>query len=124
MRHHAAASCRLLRAASLRAGLVPTPPLPTPPLPPPPLMVRRAALVADAGVYDYLSHARATRAQLGAQGDAPLMGLRGTPSGRGWPESWRSEAEMGARKAMRKTREVRPRCTSSTRLPAVPAGRP
>jgi len=58
-----------------------------------------------AGVYDYLSHARQSRASLGVQGDAPLMGLTGTPEGRGdWPESWRSDLEIGARKALRKTR--------------------
>lgn len=57
-----------------------------------------------AGVYDYLSHAREARARLGAQGAAPLMGLHGTPDGRSWPATWRSDREMGARKAMRKTR--------------------
>ena len=57
-----------------------------------------------AGVYDYLSHAREARARLGARGDASLMGLRGTPAGRDWPQAWRSHNEMGARKAMRKTR--------------------
>lgn len=57
-----------------------------------------------AGVYDYLSHARESRAHLGAQGDAPLMGLRGTPDGRDWPAEWRSNREMGARKAMKKLR--------------------
>ena len=55
-------------------------------------------------MYDYLSHAREVRARLGAQGDASLMGLRGTPEGRAWPAAWRSDREMGARKAMRKTR--------------------
>ena len=55
-----------------------------------------------AGVYDYLSHARESRARLGAKGDAPLMGLQGTPSGRDWPADWRSSHEMGARKAMKK----------------------
>ena len=57
-----------------------------------------------AGVYDYLSHARESRARLGAQGEAPLMGLQGTPEGRDWPENWRSSHEMGARKAMKKAR--------------------
>ena len=56
-----------------------------------------------AGVYDYLSHAREARAKLGAQGAAPLMGLRGTPQGRDWPTTWRSTREMGARKAMQRT---------------------
>ena len=55
-----------------------------------------------AGVYDYLSHARESRARLGAEGEAPLMGLRGTPDGRDWPAAWRSSNEMGARKAMKK----------------------
>lgn len=55
-----------------------------------------------AGVYDYLSHARESRARLGAQGPAPLMGLQGTPDGRTWPKGWRSTNEMGARKQMRK----------------------
>ena len=59
-----------------------------------------------AGVYDYLSHARETRARLRATREgAPLMGLRGTPEGRDWPEQWRSEGrEMGARRSMRKKR--------------------
>ena len=57
-----------------------------------------------AGVYDYLSYAREERARLGARGDAPLMGLAGTPDGRDWPNAWRSSHEMGARKAMRKMR--------------------
>lgn len=53
-----------------------------------------------AGVYDYLSHARESRARLGARGESVLMGLRGTPDGRDWPQAWRSSNEMGARKAM------------------------
>jgi hypothetical protein len=61
-----------------------------------------------AGVYDYLSNARELRARLGAE-STTLMGVRGTPTGRDtgrdWPLSWRSSHEMGARKAMRKTRE-------------------
>ena len=57
-----------------------------------------------AGVYDYLSHARESRAKLGAEGPAPLMGLQGTPAGRDWPMDWRSSNEMGARKAMKKFR--------------------
>ena len=57
-----------------------------------------------AGVYDYLSHARESRASLGASGAAPLMGMSGTPSGRDWPLEWRSSHEMGARKAMKKLR--------------------
>ena len=32
------------------------------------------------------------------------MGLVGTPSSRDWPEEWRSSNELGARKAMRKSR--------------------
>ena len=57
-----------------------------------------------AGVYDYLSHARESRAKLGAEGPASLMGLQGTPAGRDWPDDWRSTHEMGARKAMKKFR--------------------
>jgi hypothetical protein len=57
-----------------------------------------------AGVYDYQSYAREERARLGARGDAPLMGLAGTPDGRDWPDAWRSSHEMGARRAMRKMR--------------------
>jgi hypothetical protein len=41
---------------------------------------------------------------VGVQGQTSLMGLRGTPSSRDWPETWRSLHELGARKAMRKSR--------------------
>ncbi len=62
-----------------------------------------------AGVYDYLSHAREERAGLGARGEAPLMGLVGTPEGRSWPEPWRSTVEMGSRKSLRRAaRKVGP----------------
>ena len=50
-------------------------------------------------MYDYLSFARESASQLNFDG---AMGLRGVPSGRDWPDAWRSAGEMGARKAMRR----------------------
>ena len=58
------------------------------------------------GVYDYLSTAREERAKLGSfdgAAEALVMGLKGNPSGRdGWPDEWKSNNEMGARKALRR----------------------
>lgn len=56
------------------------------------------------GVYDYLSLAREGRA---LHGQAPVMGLRRLPEevpGERvrWPEAWRSDREIGARKARRR----------------------
>ena len=62
-----------------------------------------------AGVYNYMSLARETRARLAPHGKAPLMGLVGTPEGWSdpWPEVWRSAREIGARKQLRRLRRER-----------------
>ena len=69
---------------------------------------RRASAIVTSppypGVYDYLSLAREGRAM---HGRAPVMGLRRLPDevpGERvrWPEDWRSDREIGARKARRR----------------------
>ena len=69
---------------------------------------RRASAIVTSppypGVYDYLSLAREGRA---LHGRAPVMGLRQLPEevpGERvrWPEDWRSDREIGARKARRR----------------------